>query len=373
MALRILQVCTGNLYGGVETVMINMAQARAAYRDLVCEYSVCFEGSFKDQLAATGVTVHSIPSARLRNPLSVWRARKVFAEVVKNGNFNAAIFHSSWSHAIFGPVAKAQGLASIPWIHGVPHRRNFTDWWANRVGASFVICNSKHTMNRLTRHYFPYSPRKCFYNPIPMARVRDARMEVRRELGTDPDRVVIFQASRMEDWKGHRTLIGGLASIKDLPNWECWIAGAPQQESERRYFASLQELASRHGVNDKVRFLGHRGDIPRLLAGADIFCQPNLGPEPFGNVFVEALAAGLPVVSTAIGGAQEIVTPSCGLLVRPGADDLLGSCLATLILNPDMRQRLSEGGPKRARELSDPRRQLRYFEYLIGLGLAEAA
>ena len=51
--------------------------------------------------------------------------------------------------------------------------------------------------------------------------------------------------------------------------------------------------------------------MTRLLAAADVFCQPNSGPEPFGIVFVEALYAGLPVIATAIGGAQEIVDAAC--------------------------------------------------------------
>ena len=60
---------------------------------------------------------------------------------------------------------------------------------------------------------------------------------------------------------------------------------------------------------------GHdqRDDVPRLLAAADIFCQPNLGPEPFGIGFVEALSAGLPVITTATGGALEIVDGDCGI------------------------------------------------------------
>ena len=60
-------------------------------------------------------------------------------------------------------------------------------------------------------------------------------------------------------------------------------------------------------------------DVPRLLAAADIHCQPNISPEPFGIAFIEALAAGLPVVTSAIGGAIEIVDDTCGRLV-PASD-----------------------------------------------------
>ena len=68
-----------------------------------------------------------------------------------------------------------------------------------------------------------------------------------------------------------------------------------------------------------MRWLGQRRDVPELLAAADIYCQPNVGAEPFGIVFVEALYTGLPVVTTALGGALEIIDASCGVLVPPGA------------------------------------------------------
>ena len=74
-------------------------------------------------------------------------------------------------------------------------------------------------------------------------------------------------------------------------------------------------MATELGISDRVRFAGQRDDVPGLLAAADVFCQPNTGPEPFGIAYVEALWSRLPVVATQFGGAQEIVDDSCGLLV----------------------------------------------------------
>ena len=127
--------------------------------------------------------------------------------------------------------------------------------------------------------------------------------------------------------------------------------------------------------------------MPRLLAAADIHCQPNLGPEPFGISYVEALHSGLPCRSARdMGGAAEIVTDDWrawraavagdpeGRLAsalgarRPGArlarpasdkgrfdpDEALAAALARLIDEPEARSRLAEGGPNRARGLCDP-------------------
>ena len=97
-----------------------------------------------------------------------------------------------------------------------------------------------------------------------------------------------------------------------------------------------------------MRFLGQRADVPRLMAAADIFCQPDIGPEPFGIVFIEALYAGLPVVTSAFGGAVEIVDETCGILTAPGDTAAVATAVRSLIQDPSRRQPgcggLSPGG-----------------------------
>ena len=87
-----------------------------------------------------------------------------------------------------------------------------------------------------------------------------------------------------------------------------------------------------------------------LLAAADLHCQANLEPEPFGVTFVEALAAGLPVVSVNEGGVVEIVDRSCGLLV-PSRDVRALPSLATLVDDDGYRHQLASGTQARARHL----------------------
>jgi glycosyltransferase involved in cell wall biosynthesis len=165
--------------------------------------------------------------------------------------------------------------------------------------------------------------------------------------------------SRMEPWKGQGSLLEALGRLRDLPGWVCWLAGGAQRPHERRYVAALGRAASKLGIAGRVRFLGERRDVPQLLRAADIFCQPNTGPEPFGLVFVEALSAGLPLISSAIGAAQEIIDASCGILVGPGDVQALSDALRRLIEEPGERSRLGAPGPERARALCDPGRQIK--------------
>jgi glycosyltransferase involved in cell wall biosynthesis len=105
--------------------------------------------------------------------------------------------------------------------------------------------------------------------------------------------------------------------------------------------------------------------VPRLLAAADLLCQPNLGPEPFGMSYVEAMHAQLPVVAAATGGALEIVTPGTGLLVAPGDASATAEALRALIADAGLRARLGAAGPARARELCDPQGQMRRLHGLL--------
>jgi glycosyltransferase involved in cell wall biosynthesis len=188
---------------------------------------------------------------------------------------------------------------------------------------------------------------------------------VRAELGAAPEAAVVIQVSRMEEWKGHRLHLNALARLAGAPGgsggrskWSCWIVGGAQRAHEARYLEALRAEAAALGIGSRVNFLGQRGDVARLLAAADIHCQPNTGPEPFGITFIEALYAGLPVVTTAIGGALEIVDGSCGILIEPNDPAALAEALGRLIEDRELRARLGATGPARATALCEPRAQL---------------
>jgi glycosyltransferase involved in cell wall biosynthesis len=99
--------------------------------------------------------------------------------------------------------------------------------------------------------------------------------------------------------------------------------------------------------------------VPALLASADIFCQANIGPEAFGISFIEAMYAGLPVVTASMGGPLEIVDDTCGVLVPPDDAPALASALAGLLSNRTGRAGLGRNGAARAQALCDPATQMR--------------
>jgi glycosyltransferase involved in cell wall biosynthesis len=93
------------------------------------------------------------------------------------------------------------------------------------------------------------------------------------------------------------------------------------------------------------------------MQAADIYCQPNTGPEPFGLSFVEAMACGLPIVATPLGGVREILEPAWGLLAATNPGDV-AAMIERLLEDPSLRSRLGELGKARAVELCDPETQI---------------
>jgi glycosyltransferase involved in cell wall biosynthesis len=364
--MRLLHIHSGNLYGGVEVLLHTLARCRSMCPEMQPEFVLCFDGRVAAELRAAGAAVHIVGKVRARNPHQIIQVRRRLAEILRFGAFDAAVCHMLWPLAIFGPAVRRAGLPLVFWMHDAMQRFDWLQFWAGFASPDLVLCNSRFTAT--TRdHYFGKKPCVVVRYPIaspprPQPADRDA---LRVRFDTPLDAVVIVQASRMEPWKGHRVLLQGLAALKEIPRWVCWIAGGPQRSHEIAYERALRTKATELGIGKRVRFLGQRSDITRLFAAADIYCQPNLGAEPFGIVFVEAMQAGLPVIATAAGGPPEIVDGSCGRLVPPDNPRALAATLETLIADDGQRHGLGRGGRRRAAQLCDPRRQLQRLRTIV--------
>ena len=377
MTLKVLHVWSGNLSGGVETFLTTLARLREPALDagLVFEFALCFEGDLSQRLRALEAIVHPLGEVRFRNPLSIRRARTRLRDLLRGGGFDAVICHAAWPHALAAPVVRREGKPLLFWMHDLAHGRLWFERLAARTPPDIAIVNSEFTATTLPR-LFPKTPSRVVRYPVEFD-VGDSfktdptvRLDTRRGLATSPDAVVILQASRLERWKGHAVFIEALSKLTADPSWTAWIAGGPQRPAEHAYFGELTQMLERLDLTSRVQLLGNRSDVPRLLAASDLFCQPNSSPEPIGLVFIEALRAGRPVLSTNIGGAAEIVDSTCGVLVPPGDPDTLSRALATLIADRSARAALGAAGPSRARALCDPAATLAELADVVKHGAA---
>jgi glycosyltransferase involved in cell wall biosynthesis len=352
-----LHVAAGNLYGGVERILVEIARAGSPGSH---EFALSFDGRLARELDACAVKRHQLGEVRFSRPLTAWRARRRLAALVESGGHDGVVAHSPWAYALSAPALSPR--RPVLWAHDALRGDHWTE---RRVAArqpELVICNSRYTESALAG-WLTASQREVVYAPVAFTPPSRPRAEVRAALSTQEKTVVIVMASRFEGWKGHAVLLRAAAAVPG--DWTIWIAGGAQRPHERKYEAELRALAQALGVSSRVLFLGERRDVPDLLAAADIYCQPNSEPEPFGLAFIEALQAGRPVVTTNAGGAREIVTPACGVLVEPGDQLALRATLADLVLDETRRCALGHAGPARARELCDSARQAAVLEALL--------
>jgi len=347
--VRVLHVHSGNLYGGVETFLLSLARFRALAPSMEMSVALTSDGRIARDLRDAGVRTTILGDARISRPFSVRRARRALDAVMESERPDVVVCHQAWPLALFGPVAKPRRVALVLWMH-MAAGRHWLDRLAWRVRPGTIVCNSLFTASTL---------------PASDARVEVVYAPV--ELQPEPGHVnassrgdtVIIQVSRMEPLKGHAVLIDALARLRDREGWRCWLAGGAQRTHEAEYMSSLRARAAAAGIGDRVEFLGDRSDVRRLLADSDIYCQPNVEPDAFGLSLVEAMAAGLPVVTSALGGATEIVDDTCGVLVMPRDSVQLASTLSALLDDRGRRERLGSQGPARARKLCDPASQMR--------------
>ncbi|MGI5289600.1 glycosyltransferase [Nonomuraea polychroma] len=155
---------------------------------------------------------------------------------------------------------------------------------------------------------------------------------------------MILCIGRMVPRKGVDTVI---AALRQLPGADLVIAGGSPDDEES---VRLRDLAAGYGLEERVHVIGSvpRAQVPALMRSADVVVTVPWY-EPFGMVPVEAMACGVPVVASAVGGHLDTVA-GCGVLVPPRRPRALARALKDLLGDPDKRARLSAAGARRARE-----------------------
>lgn len=180
---------------------------------------------------------------------------------------------------------------------------------------------------------------------------RDERSAARRRLGIDDDRPVLSTVAKLSPNKGHTYMIRALPAIRTVaPDVLYLIPGEGDAEwrGEGGLRGALEREAAQLGVADHVRFLGYYDDLPGLLHATDLLCSPSLR-EGMQVALLEAMAVGLPIVATAIGGTPDaVVDGECGLLVPPEDPAALAAAVNALLTDPARMQAMGLAARARA-------------------------
>ena len=159
----------------------------------------------------------------------------------------------------------------------------------------------------------------------------------------------MISVCRLFKEKGPAELIRATALVRDeYPDVKLLVVGSDVTGGV--FMAELENLVERLGAGENVTFTGRRSDVPLLMAAADVFAMPSFD-EPFGLVYLEAMAMQLPVVALDNGGTPEVVEHGeTGLLSSPGDIDAVAQHLLMLLRSPDLREQMGRQGRRRVEQ-----------------------
>ncbi|HMD56077.1 MAG TPA: glycosyltransferase family 4 protein [Solirubrobacteraceae bacterium] len=235
--------------------------------------------------------------------------------------------------------------------------------------ARVVVANSHYTAASV-RRAAPRARVQVVHNPVDLERFdpqRIDRVRARARLGAAGERQVLLGVvAQLSPWKGQHVAVQALALACEqgldahllLVGSAKFVASATRLDNEA-YVERLRQQIADAGLQDRVSWLGERDDVPELVRALDILLLPS-EEEPFGRALIEAMALGVPVLATNVGGPNEIVQDGHeGYLLPPHEPRAWAEAILGLARSPDRAAQMGQAGRARVRERFSAEHHLR--------------
>ncbi|MBU2810378.1 glycosyltransferase family 4 protein [Acidithiobacillus thiooxidans] len=339
-----------------------------ALLDIVSPYKdgskvILFEdGPLRAELVKRQVKVETIiPNGALNNirrgsriPMasitSLVRLARSVAQEAKNFDF---IFANSQKAGLISVLAGQLASKPVVWyLHDILNSEHFGK--AQLLAARYtarkstqILVNSKSTKEALQILTGRNDNTHLIYNAFntkPFVQTANSQENQREALGFD-SRPLVGVFGRLSPWKGQDVFLRTLAM---MPAVQGLIVGSPMF-GEDAYAQHLEQEIKTLGLENRVKLLGFRSDIPELMKTCDIIAHTSIAPEPFGRVIVEGMLSGRPVVASKSGGPNEIIENGVtGMLYTPGDSQALQSVLSEIINEPEQALLMAQRGRETA-------------------------
>ena len=247
-------------------------------------------------------------------------------------------------------------------LYGIPivmHKR-----YATAYGVLDRLCEKLLDrvilVSEATRWAFaPHSKQTLIYNGVELSALRPplspprwrGGKTLRADLNLDPDALLIGIVTRITPEKGIHLLIEATAKLKASPYIQLLVVGGPYFPKDAEYIDSLKVQAEKLGIADRVIFTGFLEDTGAILSLLDVVLLASTIPEACPRTIIEAMAAGVPVIATPLGGSKELVTPETGILVPAEDADAFAAAITQLAEDAERRKRMGVACRLRAEQL----------------------
>lgn len=302
---------------------------------------------YVDRAEALGVPVERVIIRRHFDP-GLWRRLAVRLRDARPDLVHTHLIHAD----LYGiPAARWAGVRGVVSSRHNDDRfrrwlpvRALSRWLWRQADAGIAISEA---IRRFAIAYEGVSPQKIHtihygLDPASVHAPPDARTRLRQELGLPADAPLVGSVCRLIEQKGLDNALDGFAQVAaEFPAAHYAIAG------DGPLRGALEAQAARLGVADRVHFLGWRADAPAIFAALDVLLAPSRW-EGFGLVFLEAMALGVPVISTRVSAIPEVIADGeTGWLVPPDDPAAIAGALRAALAGPDERCRRGEAGRAR--------------------------
>ncbi len=345
--LRVALLLESDGPGGAETMLLNLGEElRRRGHEVLPIGPADKSGWLAAQFRERGFAPESYILRRALDPAC---ARQL-TDILRSNRIQVAHSHE-FGMGVYGTVAaRRAGSRHIITMHGGRYyaergRRRAALRWAARRSAALVAVSEATARDLRTTLRLSDDEVKVVHNGIPFR--EGNRGSLRSELALAAGDLLIVAVGNLYPVKGHAVLLRALGELRrsgtiaTVP-WRLAIAGRGEEEEK------LRTLATEQGIADRVALLGFRKDVPDILAAADIFVMPSLS-EGLPLALVEAMAAGLPVVVSDVGGVSEVaVAEREAILVPPGDPARLAAGVAALLREPGARSAMGAAARERA-------------------------
>ena len=350
MALPITHIITDLSTGGSQMALLRLLDGidRGRFSPSV----VCLTGDrtpISNKIESLDIPVVHLGLGRWTNPLPMWRLFS-YLEQVRPVIVHSWLFHSAMAARLLGRMTSVPILVSARRnINlGSPYRERLNRF---TVGIDDRVIAVSNAARRVEIETCGADPKRVItiVNGVDAETPGDSANKpatsLRNEFGIDESTMVIGTVGRLHRAKGLDIFLHAAADVRHTtPGVRFIIVGSGPDR------AALESLTDTLSIAPNVAFLGERSDIPDLLSAMNLFVLSS-PEEGMPNVVLEAMAAGLPVVATGVGGTLEVVVDGkTGLLVPPGDPLRLAGAMTTMLADPDRMRMMGREGHRRVRE-----------------------
>lgn len=341
--MRILFLDQSGKPGGAELCLIDIAKP---YRDRAL-VGLFADGSFKTLLEQNHIPVEVLTTQKIpvRKQSNLFQAFSSLAQlapliikVAEKAKKYDVIYANTQKALVIGAIASFLARRPLVYhLHDILSSDHFSQTnlriainLANRF-AALVIANSQASQTAFVQAGGRAELTQVVYNGFAAKNYQtceDDIQKLRQQLGVE-NKFVVGHFSRLSPWKGQHILIDALAQC---PSQVTALLVGDALFGEQDYVKELHQQIAKIGLENRVKFLGFRSDIPQLMAACDLVAHTSTAPEPFGRVIVEAMLCGRPVVAAQAGGATELVEHGVnGFLTTPGDSQELAKIINTCL------------------------------------------